>query len=89
MLYANKKEYSKAIEMYMKALELNPQYPNCLTNVGIAYLNEENYKASAHYFINALQIYKDISYLWIHFINKDKNKKKEKLFSFSFFMNCM
>jgi hypothetical protein len=34
--------------------------PNCLVNIGIAYLNEENYKASAHYFINALQIYKDI-----------------------------
>ena len=33
VLYANKKEYSKAIEMYMKAVELNPQYPNCLTNV--------------------------------------------------------
>ena len=64
VLYANKKEYSKAIEMYMKALELNPQYPNCLTNVGIAYLNEENYKASAHYFINALQIYKDIPDVW-------------------------
>ena len=34
--------------------------PNCLVNIGIAYLNETNYKASVHYFINTLQIYKDI-----------------------------
>ena len=84
VFYANKKEYAKAIEMYMKVLELNPQYQNCLTNVDIAYLNEEKYKASAYYFITALQIYKDIPDVWNYLAGVFLEMERDNLVNLTF-----
>lgn len=60
----NNKQQGKAIEMYKKALDINPNYPRCLTNMGISYLSMNDNVNSAQYFIKALNVNKDNNDVW-------------------------
>jgi tetratricopeptide (TPR) repeat protein len=55
---------SEAINTYKKALEINPNYARCWTNLGIAYMNLDNYNESRAAFLRALKVYKDIPNAW-------------------------
>lgn len=62
--YANNKNYTKALEMYNKALAIKSDYPRLLINMGISLMNLEDYSNSARHFIKALQLNNKIEEAW-------------------------
>ena len=62
--YANNKNYTKAIEMYNKALSIKPDCPRLLINMGISLMNLEDYSNSARHFIKALKLNNNIEEAW-------------------------
>jgi Tfp pilus assembly protein PilF len=49
-------QYSKAIEKYHKALQINPYYPNAYTNLGFALAKQGKVEESITQFLKALQL---------------------------------
>ncbi|MBF0475264.1 MAG: tetratricopeptide repeat protein, partial [Deltaproteobacteria bacterium] len=51
--YMQLKQWSKAIEMFDKALKIDPRRADVVFNVGIAYLNQEKYPEAVNFFNKA------------------------------------
>ena len=48
--YLKSQNYKTAIEFFKKALEINPEHPDVLNNIGVCYFNLKNYQQSKIYF---------------------------------------
>jgi len=79
-ILAHSKMNEEAINTYMKALSLKPNYPRCLANLGIAYFNVDNYDQSMKAFLNAVNIFKDISNVWSYMGSVLIAQHKENLY---------
>jgi|GEM_PF-1440532 hypothetical protein len=63
----NEKDYIKAIEYFLKALELNKNYYNAIFYLGLSYFNLKNYNLSLDYFLKAEELV-STDYLLIYHI---------------------
>ncbi|GEM_PF-3433459 len=55
--YKNAGNGRRAEELFLRALELDSQYLSALNNLGVLYLERNDYDKAIHYFGNALKIY--------------------------------
>lgn len=54
--YKNAGSSRRAEELFLKALELDPQYLSALNNIGVLYLEKNEHDKAIHYFGNAIKI---------------------------------
>lgn len=64
VIYTNLNLYDNAIKYYKKAVELNPEFPKCLINLGILYSKQNKIMESCEWIIKGLKIYEDIPQGW-------------------------
>ncbi len=55
-VYREKEDYSKAIECYLRAIELNPQYTNAYLNLGITYNAQKDYSQAIDCYLKAIEL---------------------------------
>ena len=79
VIYSNQKKFDDSIKCYKKALEINSQYPKCLINLSLLYLNKGEYKESCKYLINSLKIFDDIPDAWNYLLSNIIELNEEDL----------
>ena len=71
--------YDKAIEYYTKALEIEPDDPGTINNLGLAYVCKENYEAAISLYQKALHIDPEDTITWDNLgLAYEYNKEFEK-----------
>ncbi len=82
--YKNAGNVKRAEELFLKALELDPQYLSALNNLGVLYLEKNDYDRAIHYFGNALRISPDDPEIYVNmgiaFFKKNEFNKARDLF---------
>lgn len=61
---ANSLSTQQAIDAYLQALELRPNYVRTLANVGLGYNNVSRYSEAVPFFLNALLINPKADHIW-------------------------
>lgn len=56
--YLNKQEYDKALECFIKSLEIDPNYARSIHNMGVAYAGKKEYEKALEYFDKAIALVK-------------------------------
>ena len=75
-IYLAQKDYDKARERYLEAIELNPELAEAYLNSGLTCLYQNNFDTARHYFEKAL----DLKPKWdLALRNLDAVKRKEQL----------
>ena len=56
MLSMHRKDYKKAEDVFKKAIDINPRYPNVHNYLGLAYFMQKNYKLAEEQFKKTVEI---------------------------------
>jgi tetratricopeptide (TPR) repeat protein len=82
--YQNKGMYDKAIEVLMKAMEINPEFPKSYNDLGVILFLKEEYDEALKNFLKAIELNKDYAKAYynvacIYGRRKEYNKAIENL----------